>query len=129
MTVYLTAPAMQVLDQREAARNGSPFVFANDSARGHITDAKHAWARIRKRAGIGDVRIHDLRRTLATAMLNAGTDMKVVSAVMGHASMRITEQHYAMLADEPKREAMKIGASVLIEAATKPAKTARKGRT
>jgi len=54
-----------------------------------------AFKRIIKRAGLKDVRIHDLRHTHATLMLTAGVHPKVVSERLGHANIGITLDIYS----------------------------------
>jgi integrase len=54
-----------------------------------------AFRRIIKRAGLKDIRIHDLRHTHATLMLNAGIHPKVVSERLGHANISITLDIYS----------------------------------
>jgi integrase len=50
-----------------------------------------------RRAGFGNVRIHDLRHSFAAIMLEAGADIMEVSEQMGHAGYRITLDVYAHL--------------------------------
>ena len=52
-----------------------------------------AWRRIRKRAGLEDVRIHDLRHTFASLQLEAGTHIEVIRSLMGHASITTTQRY------------------------------------
>jgi len=54
-----------------------------------------AFRRIIKRAGLRDIRIHDLRHTHATLMLKAGVHPKVVSERLGHANIGITLDIYS----------------------------------
>jgi len=54
-----------------------------------------AFRRIIKRAGLTDIRIHDLRHTHATLMLKAGIHPKVVSERLGHANIGITLDIYS----------------------------------
>jgi integrase len=53
-----------------------------------------AFRRITKRAGLKDVRVHDLRHTHATLLLKAGIHPKVVSERLGHANIGITLETY-----------------------------------
>lgn len=122
LMVHLTAPVLQIL--RKRLGNGSEHVFANSSRTGYLTDPKRAWARVCAAAGVVDARMHDLRRTAASAMLNAGIELKSVSASIGHSNVRTTERVYAMLSHDRVRDAMNAGAKALL-AAGKPK---RKGK-
>ena len=64
--VYLGDPAIAVLEQFDR-RDGNPWVIAGRKPGNHLTDLQHPWRRIRARAGLDDVRIHDLRHTCASS--------------------------------------------------------------
>ena len=55
----------------------------------------HAFADIIKRAGLPHVRLHDLRHTHATMIMEQGVSPKVVSERLGHASVAITLDTYS----------------------------------
>jgi integrase len=65
--------------------------------------------RAMRRVGLGDVRFHDLRHSSASEMVNAGVDLFVVGAVLGHRDGKSTRR-YAHLNDASTRAAIgKIG--------------------
>ena len=64
-TVQLGAAAVQVL-QRVPRIDGNPWVIGGKNEGEHLTDLQPFWQRIRARAGLNDVRIHDLRHTFAS---------------------------------------------------------------
>jgi integrase len=60
--------------------------------------------------GLGHARLHDLRHSAASEMINAGVDLYTVGGVLGHKSA-VSTARYAHLAQERLREAVgKIGA-------------------
>lgn len=67
---------------------------------------KSGWRRAREAAGMRHVQFRDLRRSCGTLLLQAGAPMHVVSQILGHTSVTVTEKHYAFLADKQKRAAM-----------------------
>jgi len=91
-------------------RTGSPYVFPSDE--GHQQDIKKAWATIRKRAGIEDVRIHDLRHQFASVLVSAGQSLAIIGALLGHTQSKTTER-YAHLFDEPLRKATDAAGAIL----------------
>lgn len=73
-----------------------------------------SWLRIRKYAGISDVRKHDLRHSFASDALNAGVPLAHVGAMLGHANPQTTAR-YAHVADAALRASV-AKASAAIEA-------------
>ena len=69
------------------------------------TGVEHAWGVIRRRAGLPDVRIHDLRRTCASWLAIAGANLPVIQQMLNHASLSST-QVYARLSVAPVRLAL-----------------------
>ena len=67
----------------------------------------HNFARIARRAGLSGTRFHDLRHTFATLMLMAGIHPKIVSEMLGHASVAFTLDIYSHVTPTLQRAAMK----------------------
>ena len=67
-------------------------------------EVKSNWARICKAAKIKGLRIHDLRHSYASALVNAGVGLPVIGALLGHAQTSTTAP-YSHLFDETKRSA------------------------
>ena len=53
----------------------------------------YAWNTARIRAGLPDVRIHDLRHTFASTLVNQGVPLYEVQKLLGHAQIRTTERY------------------------------------
>jgi integrase len=47
----------------------------------------------REKAGLRDVRFHDLRHTFATRLVQAGVDLYVVKELLGHKSLKMTMRY------------------------------------
>ena len=96
-TVPLSSRARAILDGQP--QGGSPFVFPSplDPACPRSPDLRF-WYRIRREAGIEDVRLHDLRHTMASHAVMNGVPGPVVSRLLGHSHVRMTLR-YAHLAD------------------------------
>jgi integrase len=76
--------------------NADDFVFIRpDGSPVNPNAITLAFRRIIKRAGLKDIRIHDLRHTHASLMLKAGIHPKVVSERLGHANIGITLDLYS----------------------------------
>ena len=70
-----------------------------------VTSVTHAWRRIRTRACLPDVRIHDLRRTAASWLAISGANLPVIQRMLNHTSLTST-QVYARLSVAPVRLAL-----------------------
>lgn len=82
----------------------NPYVIAGKVEGQHLTDLQHPWRRIRARAGLKDVRIHDLRHTYASNALMSGLPIEMVGKLLGHTQIQTT-MRYAHIADDPVRHA------------------------
>jgi len=101
--VHLGAPAMKVIrDIREVA--GNPWLLPGRKDGTHVTDLQACWERIRKTAGLEDVRIHDLRHSFASTGAASGDSLLIIGALLGHRSAKTTER-YTHLADHPLKAA------------------------
>ena len=71
------------------------------------------WSRMRRRAGLDDVRLHDLRHSFASVGVAGGDSLFIVGSILGHKRASTTER-YAHLSDDPRRAAMeRIGARIV----------------
>ena len=95
--VPLNAGARRILERQPQC--GSPFVFPSprDPARPRGLNLP-LWYRVRREAGIEDVRLHDLRHTVASHAVMNGVPVPVVSRLLGHSNVRMTLR-YAHLGD------------------------------
>lgn len=82
----------------------NPFVIPGRRVGGRLVGVHRPWARIREKAGLGDVRLHDLRHSFASVGAAAGLGLPVLGAILGH-SHPATTARYAHLADDPRRAA------------------------
>ncbi len=113
-TVMLGAPALQLLAIM-SNQEGSDYVFPAMRGKGHYVGLPKAWGRIREQAGLGDVRIHDLRHSFASVGASAGMGLQMVGKLLGHSDPKTTAR-YAHLADDPTRVAADRIAGTIAEA-------------
>ncbi|MEU7939502.1 site-specific integrase [Microbispora bryophytorum] len=67
---------------------------------------RRSWGAIRKAAGLGDMRFHDLRHTCVTLLLNLGVPPQVVRDIVGHSDIEVTMTIYAHASLDDKRRAL-----------------------
>ena len=101
LTIVLTPPAIRILEMRKAS-SMSKFVFPGTGRTGHLVEPKKAWGRILKRAGLRDLHMHDLRRTLGSWEAATGASLPIIGKTLGHESIEATKV-YARLNLDPVR--------------------------
>lgn len=106
VVVPLTAQSKAILERRRgAAATDAVFVFPGDSAAGHVTRPQRRWERLVERAGLQDVRKHDLRHTAASWLAQRGASLAVIGAALGHRDIKSTMRYAHMIVD-PVRAAL-----------------------
>jgi integrase len=85
--------------------HGCPYVFPGRDGKGHLVNIAKAWTRIRVRAGLTDVRIHDLRRTLGSWLAANGASLLLIGRALNHTQVNTTAI-YARLNLDPVRAAL-----------------------
>jgi len=104
-TVPLNAPALKVL--AELARGESPWVIQGRKPGAPLVNLGKPWRRIREKADLRDVRLHDMRHSYASVAAGAGHSLVVIGALLGH-RQATTTQRYAHLSDDPVRTATEL---------------------
>jgi integrase len=107
--VPLSKAALDILNQLPRFEN-CPYVVPNpETLKPHVQIHK-AWDYARKAAGLPDVRMHDLRHSMASNMVNSGRSIYEVGKVLGHRQLKTT-QRYAHLSQETLLEAVDAAAN------------------
>lgn len=98
--VFLNETSKAILqDLRENSDLTNPFVFPNPHTGKPYTCIHHAWEIARTKAGFPQLRIHDLRHSFASSLVNKGVTIYDVQHLLGHQSIKTT-QRYAHLNDQ-----------------------------
>ena len=113
--VELDGPALELLTEMHSRRTHARFLFPGEPSKGRgagkvdevkpRVGLKRPWAAVVKLAGLEDVRLHDLRRTLASFMLSDGASLATVGKALGHTQVATTNR-YAHLASSVQRSAL-----------------------
>jgi integrase len=101
-----------VFEALKGLQRRSDYIFFNPETETHIKGVTRLFAAALKAAKISGVRLHDLRHTAATKMVEAGVDLVTVSKILGHSSIQMT-MRYAHPTPENMRVAMEKLGSIL----------------
>lgn len=124
--IPLSASALTLL--REIPRiDGNPCILPGRGPRGataeekaqtpsHLVNISKPWGRVRKAAGVEDVRLHDLRRTVGSWLAQAGNSLHLIGRVLNHSSQSTTAV-YARFGEDSVRNALEQHGARLMGAA------------
>ena len=110
-TVPLSGPAARVLADRPRVP-GTPWVIPGGVAGRHLTTIDGPWNRVRARAGLEDVRLHDLRHSFASRALALGESLPVIGKLLGHSEVQTTARYAHLAEDSVMESAARIAASI-----------------
>jgi integrase len=105
-TIPLTELASGLLERRREDIIGE-WVFPSyiGSKDGCVREPRKPWQRVLERAGIANLRLHDLRRSVGSWLGASGTNSYTIARALGHQSVRSGEV-YVRLAADPVRDAL-----------------------
>ena len=102
--VVLNRPAADLLAELPRL-DDSPYVIPGElPGKPRNDNLKRPWNRVRKRAGLVDFRLHDVRHSFASLGAGSGLSLPIIGKLLGHRSPQTTAR-YAHLADDPVRSA------------------------
>lgn len=114
-TVTLAPEVITILQNRKP-KTPAIFVFPGKGKSGHLIEPKKGWNRILKSAGINDLKIHDLRRTLGSWQAKLGSSLSIIGKSLNHKNVATTAI-YARLDSSPVRESVNAATAAIMEAA------------
>ena len=111
-TIHLAHEVLQLLAHLPSASTGERYLFANPKTGQPYRAIYCSWDSMRKRAGLAHLRMHDLRHTFASLLINGGASLFLVQNALGHASPQTT-MRYAHLAESTQRQAVQAAAALI----------------
>jgi integrase len=105
--VPLSNAAMDIIQQLPRW-DGCPWLIPNPATLKPFDNIKRAWDTARTLANLPGFRLHDLRHSAASFMVNAGVDIFAIGRVLGHSSHAST-MRYAHLSGDTLRQAVEAG--------------------
>lgn len=116
-TVHLSEQAESILSALRNL-NKEPYVIYGRHKGKRLIGISRPWYRIRARAGLEDVRIHDLRHTFASIGVSAGLSLPVIGKLLGHTQTQTTAR-YAHLYDDPLKQGVELVSAAITQSARK----------
>lgn len=116
--IPLNQPALEELE-RTPRLVDNPYVIPGANYGEHLVNLNKPWGRIRLKAGLPGVRIHDLRHSYASVAAAAGLGLPIIGALLGHTQAQTTAR-YSHLAMDPLRAATEEIGKRIAEAMSKP---------
>ncbi len=91
---------------------GNPWVITGKCPGEHLRDLNSCWRRLRERAGLRDVRLHDLRHSWASRALALGESLPMIGALLGHTQMQTTARYAHLERGAERRSGARVAASI-----------------
>ncbi len=109
--VSLSEPAVKLLAGLPRTP-GNPWVLPGTKPGTHLRKLDDAWQSVRSRAGLHDVRLHDLRHSFASRALALGEGLSTIGKLLGHARIETTSRYAHLARDSVRESAERVAASI-----------------
>jgi integrase len=116
MDIVLVPSVLEILQRRKDDPSAHPkwiFPSPTKSKSGHLANPWKSFQKVLGHAGLTDIRLHDLRRTLGSWQAQQGTSLAIIGATLGHTSLSAT-QIYARLNADPIRNSVMNATSAML---------------
>ena len=111
-TVLLSSAAAAVLAGLPRGPGDNPWVVPGRKPGARLRDVDGAWRTIRARAGLDDVRLHDLRHSYASRALALGESLPTIGRLLGHSRIETTARYAHLARDSVREAAARVAASI-----------------
>jgi len=108
--VPLSAPALQLLNAMGPKPKG--YLFPGHSSGAGYLNIRGTWESAREAAGLGDIRLHDLRHSFASILVSAGASLPLIGALLGHSNPAATARYSHLYLDPLRAATERVGAIV-----------------
>ena len=109
--VPMTAPVERVL-ARIPRIEDNPWVIAGGRRGEPLKDINSYWYRLRERAGLKDLRLHDCRHSFASQALASGEGLPTIARLLGHKTVMTTYRYAHLAEDSEKASVARVGDSI-----------------
>ena len=106
--IFLNETALQVLTATPRIQDNH-HVIVGAAAGSHLVNLQKPWRRIRERAGLNDMRLHDLRHSFASFAAAQGASLLMIGKLLGHTQAQTTQRYAHLVADPVRNVAETVG--------------------
>ena len=92
--------------------SGNPWVIPGHKPGTYMKNLDNPWQIIRTRAGLENVRLHDLRHSFASRALALGENLPMIGKLLGHTQIQTTARYAHLERDSVKASAARVAASI-----------------
>jgi integrase len=117
--IHLNSMAEGVLARLEKEPQ-NPFVIIGRVKGEHLVNLEKPWRRIRKKARLNDLRLHDLRHTFASVGAGLGEGLPIIGKLLGHTQSQTTQRYAHLDADPVAKASERIGQILTAAMKSKP---------
>ncbi|MCY4454677.1 MAG: tyrosine-type recombinase/integrase [Immundisolibacterales bacterium] len=110
-TVPLSPAAAEVIAELPTIP-GNPWVIPGRNAGAPLRNLQYPWEILRARAGLDDVRIHDLRHSFASRALSLGEGLPIIGELLGHRRAGTTARYTHLALESVKASAGRVATSI-----------------
>ena len=116
-TISVSKEVIRLLEEEHARHPENPYMFPSPVTGGmYYPDAvNRLHEKILKSTGLAHIRLHDLRHTAASVMLQNGVDVRTLSAMLGHADAGFTLRTYTHTTNRQQAEAADMMGSLMAQ--------------
>jgi integrase len=109
--IQLGTPAVELLENLPH-KPWNPYVIAGKKQGQHFIGLPKIWSKLRKKAGLEDVRLHDMRHNFASEGEKSGLSIPIIAKLLGHRELRTTEKYIHTTQDPVKQAADKVAEKI-----------------
>lgn len=97
--VPLSTAALSVLE-KIPRQSKNPYIIVGNVSKKHLINIDKPWRRVRKRAQVEDLRLHDLRRTVGSWLAQSGNSLHLIGRILNHSDTKTTEIYARFAQDQ-----------------------------
>ncbi len=114
-TVWLDGEALAILERQRRKTNApGVYVFPQlSNADKALSDIYVFWHELRRRIGLTDIRLHDLRHSFASQAVRRGISLPVLSKLLGHSTLAMTMRYTHLSTPDIEAAAARIAAVIV----------------